>query len=79
MSKTAKAALGLLIFTFASKGLGFVRDILIASKYGASSLNDIFITAQNIPILLFSVVTAAVMTGYMPLYMSAKGDSKKTG
>lgn len=78
MSKTAKAALGLLIFTFASKGLGFVRDILIASKYGASSLNDIFITAQNIPILLFSVVTAAVMTGYMPLYMSAKGESKKS-
>lgn len=77
MSKTAKAAAGLLIFTFLSKGLGFLRDILIASKYGASSLNDVYIISQNIAVLLFSVVAAAVMTGYMPLYMSVKSESPK--
>lgn len=68
MSKTAKVAAGLFIFTFISKVLGFVRDIFIASKYGASRLNDIYILSQDIPVLIFSIVTAAIATGFIPIY-----------
>lgn len=68
MSKTAKVAVGLFVMTFVSKVLGFVRDIFIASKYGASRLNDIYILSQDIPVLIFSIVTAAIATGFIPIY-----------
>ncbi len=68
MSKTAKVAAGLFVFTFLAKVLGFVRDIFIASKYGATRLNDIFILSQDIPVLIFSIVTAAIATGFIPIY-----------
>lgn len=68
MSKTAKAAVGLFILTFFSKILGFVRDIMVAYKYGATRLNDIFIMSQDIPVLLFAIVTSAVATGFVPIY-----------
>lgn len=72
MSKTAKAAAGLFIFTLLAKIMGFVRDIFIASKYGAGRLNDIYILAQDIPVLVFSIVTAAIATGFIPIYMDLK-------
>ena len=77
MSKTAKVAAGLFVMTLTSKILGFVRDIFIASKYGASRLNDIYILAQDIPVLIFSIVTAAIATGFIPIYCQLRDKESK--
>lgn len=77
MSKTAKVAAGLFVFTLIAKILGFVRDIFIASKYGASRLNDIYILSQDIPVLIFSIVTAAIATGFIPIYCELRDQQSK--
>lgn len=77
MSKTAKVAAGLFVFTLVAKILGFVRDIFIASKYGASRLNDIYILSQDIPVLIFSIVTAAIATGFIPIYCQLRDQQSK--
>lgn len=77
MSKTAKVALGLFVMTFTAKVLGFVRDIFIASKYGASRLNDIYILSQDIPVLIFSIVTAAIATGFIPIYCQIRDNESR--
>lgn len=77
MSRTAKVAAGLFVMTLTAKMLGFVRDIFIASAYGASRLNDIYILAQDIPVLIFSIVTAAIATGFIPIYCQLRDNESK--
>ena len=42
-SRTAKSALIIMIFTLGSKFLGFIRETLIAAKFGAGMETDTFL------------------------------------
>lgn len=68
MSKVAKATIGLIIVTLLSKILGFGRELVLGAIYGATSYSDIYITAMNIPGILFASVGTALMTTFIPLY-----------
>ncbi|WP_042271285.1 murein biosynthesis integral membrane protein MurJ [[Clostridium] dakarense] len=68
MSKVAKATIGLMIVTMLSKCLGFGRELVLGAAYGATSYSDVYITAMNIPITLFSVIGTGLATTFIPLY-----------
>ena len=44
MSKIVKATVGLMVVTIISKLLGFMREIVLGSTYGATFYSDIYIT-----------------------------------
>lgn len=68
MSKLAKATVGLMMATIIAKILGFIRELILASSYGASMYSDAYITAMNIPSVLFAVIGTAIVTTFIPLY-----------
>lgn len=68
MNKLAKATIGLMIITIISKILGFGRELVLGSVYGASMYSDIYITSMNIPILIFDLIGMAIATTFIPLY-----------
>ncbi|MGX4598593.1 murein biosynthesis integral membrane protein MurJ [Faecalimicrobium sp. JNUCC 81] len=72
MSKTAKAALWIMIATMLSKVLGFFREVALASFYGTGAYSDVFILTLNIPGLIIAVVGSAIATIYVPIYFDTK-------
>lgn len=79
MSKVTKYAIGLMIATVLSKFSGFVRELVLGATYGASNYSDIYITAMNIPTVLFSTIGIAIGTTFIPIYYdnhSIGGDKK---
>lgn len=68
MSKVAKATVGLMIATMLAKVLGFVRELVLASSYGASIYSDAYLTATNIPLVIFTTIGAALGTTFIPIY-----------
>lgn len=72
MSKTAKAALWIMIATMLSKVLGFAREVVLANFYGTGQYADVFLLTLNIPGLIVAVVGSAIATTYIPLYFETK-------
>ena len=58
----------LIIAAFIGKGLGFVREMVLAYFYGASHVSDVYVAVQNIPAIIFTLFGTAVTTGFIPLY-----------
>lgn len=79
MSKVAKATMILMIATMLSKVLGFIRELVLASTYGASMYSDAYIIAMNIPMVIFSVIGTTLGTVFIPMYFDVKNNygSKK--
>lgn len=67
----------LIIAAFIAKGLGFVREMVLANYYGTSYVSDVFIAVQNIPAIIFTVFGTAVTTGFIPLYTEIKVKKSK--
>ena len=63
-----KKTFQLIFFSFIAKGSGFVREMILAYYYGATSISDIYIAVQNIPSIIFSIFGTAITTGFIPLY-----------
>ncbi|UPA31296.1 murein biosynthesis integral membrane protein MurJ [Terrisporobacter glycolicus] len=74
MSKVAKSAIGLMVVTMLGKMLGFAREMVLASVYGASIYSDAYITASNIPIVIYSSIGAALGTTFIPMYFDIKNN-----
>lgn len=67
----AKSAFWLMVVTMLSKILGFTRDIVLMYFYGTSAYSDVYITAMNIPVVVFAAVGVALSTTFIPLYQEA--------
>ena len=73
------ASFAIMMAGILSKCLGFVRTMVIAAVYGASSQVDAFVVAQNIPGMLFGLVGGALGTVVIPLFTRkrvAEGDEE---
>lgn len=68
MSNLAKATIGLMIATLLSKILGFGRELVLASAYGASAYSDAYLIATNIPLVVFVGIASALSTTFIPMY-----------
>ena len=67
----------LILAAFIVKGLGFVREMVLANYYGTSYVSDVFVAVQNIPAIIFTVFGTAVTTGFIPLYTEIKVKKNK--
>jgi len=64
----AKAVSIVAFLTIISKILGFAREMSLAAVFGATAVTDAFIIAQTIPYLLFSTISYALTTTFIPVY-----------
>ena len=72
MSKVAKATMGLMVVTIIAKILGFGRELVLASSYGASMYSDAYITAINIPVVIFTIIGTTLSTVLIPMYFEIR-------
>lgn len=64
----ATSAIGLMGVTFISKILGFARDMVLASSYGAGVVSDSYLMALNIPTIVFVMISTALATSFIPMF-----------
>lgn len=74
MSKVAKATIGLMIATIIAKVLGFGRELVLASSYGASMYSDAYLTSMNIPTVLFTIIGTTLGTVLIPMYFDINSE-----
>lgn len=51
-----------------SRLLGYVREVLLAAKFGATGITDAYLVAQEIPGAVYSVVSLALVLAFIPVY-----------
>ncbi len=73
----ARAALLLAIGTIFSKILGFVRELVVAYKFGAGSISDAFVITNGIPSIIFVSVGTAIGINYIPYFQRLRDDEEK--
>lgn len=75
MSKIAKSAVFLMLATIAAKVLGFMRELVLASTYGATMYSDAYLIAIDIPSIIFAVIGASISTTFIPMYFDIKNNN----
>lgn len=70
--KTKTTAIVLMFIILISKTTGFFRDIILAKTFGAGKITDAYLTALNIPVVLFDGISAALGTTFIPIYFKIK-------
>ena len=70
--KTKTTALVLMLIILTSKITGFFSDIVLAQTFGAGEITDAYLTALNIPVVLFDGISAALGTTFIPIYFKIK-------
>lgn len=77
MSHIARAALIIAVFFGLEKVLGFLRQLLIARQFGLSAALDVFNAANNLPDLIFGLISGgALAVAFIPVlteYLEEKG------
>lgn len=63
-----KYAVVIMIIAILSKGLGFIREIILSYYYGASNVTDAYLIAQTIPVVMFGFVGTGIATSFIPMY-----------
>lgn len=66
--KVAKSAAMIAVFTLFSKFLGFIREMLIAYKFGSGYETDTYFVAMTATVLIMSTVGAALNTTLIPIF-----------
>lgn len=67
-NKVAKTALIIMIISILGRGLGFVRESILASHFGASLETDAYKIAFSIPIMILATLSALISTTLIPIY-----------
>lgn len=75
--KVAQSALMISVFTLISKGLGFIREVLIASKYGSGVETDTYFVAMTATIIIMGTLGSALNTSLVPIFSEIRGKNGK--
>ena len=70
--KAAKSAIIIMIFTLGSKFLGFIREVLIAAKFGSGMETDMYFIAMSATILITNLMSNAIRTTFIPVFAEIK-------
>lgn len=80
MSHVARSALIIAFFIIVEKLLGFVRQVITARQFGLSSELDVFNAANNLPDLIFALISGgALAIAFIPVlseYLEKRGRSR---
>lgn len=75
--KVAQSAAMIAIFTLISKFLGFLREVLIASKYGSGFETDTYFVAMTATTILMTTLGASLNTTLIPIFTEVEGKGGK--
>lgn len=79
MSKLIKSTAILFILTIVSKVIGFCRETVLVSTYGASMISDVYITSMKIPTTLFAMIASALSTTFIPKFYEVEKNEGSKG
>src|SRR5690554_4034040 len=76
--QVAQSALMISIFTLISKGLGFLREVMIASRYGSGVETDTYFVAMTATVIIMGTLGSALNTTLIPIFseIRARGGRK---
>jgi putative peptidoglycan lipid II flippase len=57
---------------FLSRILGFLREVAIASTFGARAITDAYLVAQVLPVTLAGLVGGALTTVFIPVFLEER-------
>ena len=77
-NRTARSVLLIIIFTLGSKFLGFLREVLIASKFGSGKQTDTFIAASATT-LIGSFILNSISTTFIPVISEVETKEGRKG
>ena len=61
-----------------SRGLGLLRDVVIASTFGATGGTDAFVFARTIPQILYDLLVGTVSTAaFVPVFVQHARDERQ--
>lgn len=78
-NKTAKSALIIIIFSLGSKFLGFLREVLIAAKFGSGMEVDTFVISLSAAAILGGFIKSAINTTFIPVISEVETKEGKEG
>jgi putative peptidoglycan lipid II flippase len=71
--KAAKSAAIIAIFTLISKFLGFIREMIVASKFGSGWETDTYVVSMTATVIIMSIVGDALDTTLIPIFSEIEG------
>ena len=75
-----RASILLAVFHLLSRLIGLLRDRVLASRFGASDILDVYYTAFNIPDFVFNLlVVGAVSSAFIPIFIEKNQGSAFLG
>ena len=77
--KAAKSALIIAIFTLGSKFLGFLREVLIAAKFGSGIETDTFFIALSASSLIGNFLRNSINTTFIPVISEVESREGRSG
>ena len=78
-NKLARSALMISIFTLISKFLGFIREVLIAYKYGSGYYTDTYFVAMTATVLIMTSLGACLNTSLIPIFTDIQAKKGRKG
>src|SRR5438105_8134363 len=76
--RVASAAAVIALGNILSRGLGLLRDVVIASTFGATAGTDAFVFARTIPTLLYDLLVRTVSTAaFVPVFVQHAHDKRQ--
>ena len=66
--KVAQSAAMIAVFTLISKGLGFLREVMIASKFGSGMETDTYFVAMTATVIIMGTLGTALNTTLIPIF-----------
>ena len=64
----AQSALMISVFTLISKALGFIREVMIADKFGSGMETDTYFVAMTATVIIVGTLGAALNTTLIPIF-----------
>ena len=71
--RVAQSAAMIAIFTLISKGLGFIREVFIASRYGSGVETDTYFVAMTATTIIMGTLGSALNTTLIPIFSEIRG------
>lgn len=76
-NNVAKSAFIIAVFTLLSKGLGFIREIMIAYRFGSGESTDAYFVAMTATVIVIGALGAALNTTLIPIFSGIKQKHSK--
>lgn len=78
--QVAKVATVIMIISVLGKLIGFFREQVIASQFGATGLTDAYVAAYTVPQMLSGLIGGTIGTAFLPAFMSLMaGEDRREG